>query len=161
VAERWVVNASPLISLGRIGRLDLLSALAVEIVVPDAVAAEVRRVDDTASATLNTPAFGIEKVDLHPLVGPWGLGAGEAAVLSFAKDSGSHVAVLDDLVARRCASALRIPSRGTLGIVLLAKSRGIISSAAAVLTDLQVAGLYVSPSLVAHALDLVGEGKKS
>jgi predicted nucleic acid-binding protein len=100
VTERWVVNASPLISLGRIGRLDLLSALAAEVVVPQAVATEVERPGDGGSTSLIAPTFRIENVDPHPVVTPWGLGPGETAVLSLARRSGSHVAVLDDLAAR-------------------------------------------------------------
>jgi predicted nucleic acid-binding protein len=158
VTERWVVNASPLISLGKIGRLDLLSTLAAEVVVPEAVATEVERLGDSGSTGLIAPTFRIEKVDPHPLVTPWGLGLGEVAVLSLAQRSGSHVALLDDVAARRCAAALRIPTRGTLGVVLLAKSRGIIPSAATIIAALQAAGLYLSPDLVAYALNLVGEG---
>ena len=40
--ERWVLNASPLILLARIGREDLLLTLADDVVVPQAVAAEVQ-----------------------------------------------------------------------------------------------------------------------
>jgi predicted nucleic acid-binding protein len=53
VSERWVVNASPLIALGRIGRLDLLAALADEVVIPEDVVSEVERgpsVDQTMRA---------------------------------------------------------------------------------------------------------------
>ena len=39
------------------------------------------------------------------------------------------VAVIDDLAARRCAAALGIPCRGCLGLVLLAKKRGVLSTA--------------------------------
>jgi predicted nucleic acid-binding protein len=38
VSERWVVNASPLIVLGTIGRLDLLASLPGDVVVPEIVA---------------------------------------------------------------------------------------------------------------------------
>ena len=78
-------------------------------------------------------------------------------MLSMAKAQAGLVAILDDLAARRCASALGIPTRGTVGVVLLAKTRQVIPSAAAVLADLGHAGLYLSPNLVAHALSLVGE----
>lgn len=37
----WIVNASPLILLGKIGRLDLLEALAPTFIVPTAVASEI------------------------------------------------------------------------------------------------------------------------
>ena len=39
--ETWVVNASPLISLAKIGRLDLLRAAEREILIPEAVAQEI------------------------------------------------------------------------------------------------------------------------
>ena len=41
MAEYWVLNASPLIVLARIGRENLLPALADQIVIPQAVAAEI------------------------------------------------------------------------------------------------------------------------
>lgn len=37
----WVVNASPLILLGKIDRVDLLSQLSDELIVPDVVVREV------------------------------------------------------------------------------------------------------------------------
>jgi predicted nucleic acid-binding protein len=40
VTRRFAVNSSPLILLGRISRLDLLPALAEEVVVPQAVLQE-------------------------------------------------------------------------------------------------------------------------
>lgn len=39
--ETWVVNASPIISLGWIGRLDLLDADATRLLLPEAVVTEV------------------------------------------------------------------------------------------------------------------------
>ena len=41
MSERWILNASPLIVLARIDHTDLLLALADELVVPRAVAAEI------------------------------------------------------------------------------------------------------------------------
>jgi hypothetical protein len=37
VSDVWVLNASPVILLGKIGRLDLMESLAVKAVVPNAV----------------------------------------------------------------------------------------------------------------------------
>jgi predicted nucleic acid-binding protein len=58
VAERAVVNASPLIFLSRAGLLDLLQLISSEIIVPQIVAAEIEvrgESDPTAQALANTP----------------------------------------------------------------------------------------------------------
>ena len=62
-----------------------------------------------------------------------------------------------DLAARRCAMTLDIPVRGTLGLVLLAKKRGIIPLARPVLEQLKKAGMYLSNSVINQALAQVGE----
>ena len=53
MADVWVVNASPIIALGKIGRLRLLSDLNARVIVPPVVRAEVLRVEvqliDTSS----------------------------------------------------------------------------------------------------------------
>ena len=41
MAKRWVINASPLIVLANIGQIGLLTTLADEIVIPDAVVREI------------------------------------------------------------------------------------------------------------------------
>lgn len=40
--RRWVLNASPVILLGKVGQIGLLEALCGEMVIPAALAAEVR-----------------------------------------------------------------------------------------------------------------------
>ena len=42
MSDLWVVNASPLIVMGKIGHLDLLTQLSKEVVVPIAVADEIK-----------------------------------------------------------------------------------------------------------------------
>jgi predicted nucleic acid-binding protein len=157
VPERWVVDASPLIALGSIRRLDLLTSLAEDIVVPQAVASEVLRVADEASRAFAERSFRTTAIEPDEAISRWGLGRGETAVLTFARSTPGYVAIIDDLSARRCAAALGISVRGTLGIVLLGKRRGVISSARATLEELRAAGLYLSSAVVAAALSLVDE----
>ena len=56
----------------------------------------------------------------------WRLGAGEASVLALAAEHPGTEAIVDDLAGRRCAASLNILVRGTLGIVLVAKRRGLV-----------------------------------
>jgi predicted nucleic acid-binding protein len=67
------------------------------------------------------------------------------------------VAVLDDLAGRKAAESLRIPVRGTLGLVLLAKKRGAVTAARPILEDLVRAGMFLSTKVLDRALRIVGE----
>jgi len=153
VAERPSINASPLIYLSRAGLLDLLQIIAPEIVVPQTVAADVTaraiRQNDWLKVTQTPP--------VPPEITAWSLGAGESAVLSWASANKNTEAIVDDLAARRCAAALQIPARGTLGIVLTAKRRGEISAARPLLEKLRQNGMYLSDKVLNQALSLIGE----
>ncbi len=161
MAELPSINASPLIYLSRAGLLDLLQVIAPEIVVPQTVAAEILRrgvADVTVLAIRQNDWLKITPTPpVPPEITAWSLGAGESAVLSWASANKNTEAIVDDLAARRCAAALQIPVRGTLGIVLTAKQRGEISAARPLLEKLRKNGMYLSDKVLNHALLLVGE----
>ena len=87
----------------------------------------------------------------------WGLGLGETAVLAVALERRPATALLDDAAARTCARALGIEVMGTLGVVLRAKRKAIISSAADVLKTLRTAGLHLDDKVARSALTGIGE----
>ncbi|MEP6906042.1 MAG: hypothetical protein ABI875_08140 [Gemmatimonadales bacterium] len=90
--DTWVVNASPLISLAKIGRLDLLRAEGRDVLIPAAVEEEILAGprDDAALIALTAHAFAEPVVSAQRVeVLEWGLGAGETAVLSLALDRGA------------------------------------------------------------------------
>jgi predicted nucleic acid-binding protein len=62
-------------------------------------------------------------------------------------------AILDDGEARKCARAFSVPVKGTLAVVLLAKQRGLISSAARVLQQLLDIGFRLDEHIVRDALE--------
>lgn len=153
-SEIWVVNSSPLISLARIQRLDLLSGSGRRLLVPHAVALEVLQgpEEDPARSSLEGGfAAPYPTVDLDPDLSPWGLGSGESAVLSLARRIGA-TAVVDDRDARVAANTLGIRTIGTLGVVLDARRAGRIAAAAPVVRLLHDAGLRLSHRVIADAL---------
>jgi predicted nucleic acid-binding protein len=77
-------------------------------------------------------------------------------VLSHAP-SRKATAILDDRAGRRCALAHRIPVRGTLGLVLIAKQRGKIEAARPVLERLREEGMYLSDAILNRALAMAAE----
>lgn len=161
MAERPAVNASPLILLSRAGLLDFLGLAGPEIVVPQPVAAEIRTggSGDAAVRALESIPWltVVEAPPVPAAIQAWDLGEGESSVLAWAHGNPGTLAILDDLAARRCAAAVRIPVRGTLGLVLLAKQRGRIKTARPVLEGMRVSGMYLSDTVLNQALALVGE----
>ena len=106
-SKRWVVNASPLILLGKTDNLELLGALADVVAVPRAVVDEVRAKPDgipiVQTLTHNAAFRVVDDEAVSPDILRWDLGAGETQVITNAQRHGAARVVIDDLEARRCA----------------------------------------------------------
>lgn len=161
MAELAVVNASPLIFLAKAGLIELLRLVSPQVMVPDLVAQEIGcrgREDLTARALAATPwLVTAPAAPIPPLIQSWDLGAGESAVLTYAHANPGTTAIIDDGAGRRCAEMLGIPLSGTLGLVLLAKRRGVIPAARPVIATLKQHGMFLSDATIDRALALVGE----
>ena len=156
-----VIDASPLILLSRIGRLDLLLNLERRLVVPVPVLLEVRaKGDQDPTVQAVGRASYLEEVPALPIPEPirrWDLGRGEASALAWAMEHPGTLALLDDLEGRRCAESQGISLLGTAGLVLLSKRRRLIPAAAPVLRELVAKGMYLSEATVASLLRRAGE----
>jgi predicted nucleic acid-binding protein len=154
-----------LISLARVGQVELLTSLPKQTIVPRAVVEELFRApeEDPARRAVEGGLFKIVETPASPSgILSWDLGPGETAVLSYVFTHRKWIAVLDDGAARRCARSLSLNITGTLAIVLLAKKCGLIDSAAEVLYDLRDADFRLDDTLIREALArTVGEKWKA
>jgi predicted nucleic acid-binding protein len=161
VAERPATNASPLIFLSRAGLVDFLQLEGNQIVVPKPVAKEIQRRgsdDPTVQAIEKTNWLCVvEPPPIPDTIRAWDLGVGETSVLARGSHNPGTVIIVDDLAARRCAASHGISVRGTLGLVLTAKKRGMIPEARPVLEKLRQSGMYLSDRILNQALALIGE----
>lgn len=159
--KKWIVNASPLISLAAVHMESVLFALADQIAIPDAVAKEVLagRRHDPAYLLVEANKIPVLESQVIPTeIAAWDLGAGESAVLTYAYTHPGWIAILDDGMARKCAQSFSIPMKGTLSIILLAKQAGLIPSAAQAIRELLGVGLRLQDNLIRDALrKTVGE----
>jgi predicted nucleic acid-binding protein len=156
----WVINASPLILLGKINQLELAEKLATGLIVPQAVFDEIATggQDPFIQTTLNWAQRYIKPNIAVPVsILNWDIGAGESQVLAHCLLISGSKAVLDDGEARAAAQSHRIRLLGTLGIILRAKQSGLIPAAKPVVERLLAHGSYLSESLVRDALGKVGE----
>lgn len=158
-----VLDASPLITLARIGSLSLLRPLAEEIIIPDAVYAEcVSRASGRPGSIEIAQADWIIhravenriRVDhLHPRVG-----LGEAEVIILAREIGSDaIVVLDDATDRQIATQEGCRVVGLLGLLVLAKKRGLLQAVRPLLDAMRTSGFFVGSDLYAAILRQVGE----
>jgi len=158
--EIWVINASPLILLGKLGRTDLLEKLARQVLVPQAVFREVvagATGDAAMQAALGWAAPRVQNdILVPPAISAWDLGAGESQVLAHCL-AGGHRAVLDDGEARAAAKVHSVLLVGSLGVILRARKAGLIPAARPLVEQLIESGSYLSADLVRQALLKVGE----
>jgi len=161
MTRRWTVDASPLILLGKVDHLWLLRDLSDELIVPDAVAQEVRVKPEGERSLDELLAYSSVRV-AAPVAVPhevevWDLGRGESEVLAVALVEAASRAVVDDLEARRCGQALGVDVIGTLGVVLRAKREGLLPAARPTMAHLREVGLYVADDLIDRVLGYLGE----
>ena len=158
--ESAVVNASPLIYLGRTGNLRLIEGCARSVYLPDVVLEEIRAGQAEPAVPALDAATWLKVVSVGSVpsqVAAWNLGAGESAVLAWALAHTGTRAIIDDREGRRCAGQLGVEVVGTVGLVLAAKRRGLVPTARPVIDELIANGLYLSEEIVDRALALVGE----
>jgi predicted nucleic acid-binding protein len=162
VPIKRIVNASPLILLAKIGRIDLLNSQDVDVVVPLPVLHEVvpdldNHADPVVQA-IGGPGWRIVHGAAVPeTLNRWKLDRGEESVLAIALANPGCEVVIDDRAGRRCAEAHGIMLLGTVGLVILAKRLGRIAEVRPIIEDLRRAGLYVTDALIADALGRPGE----
>ncbi|WP_295392744.1 DUF3368 domain-containing protein [uncultured Thiodictyon sp.] len=158
---RLVVNSSPLIHLAEAGLLHLLRDAAPTVWVPEPVAREIRAYGDLDPTARALAAHDWLEVQPVPAASAqclaWDLGPGETAVLELVRGFPESTAVIDDLAGRRCAEALGLSLRGTVGLVLAAKQTGRLAAARPVLEHLRDSGMYLSDAVLQRALRWVGE----
>jgi predicted nucleic acid-binding protein len=159
--QLWVVNASPIILLAKIGQVHLLEKLPVDLVIPKGVVQEISQGAEPDSAKHWLAQRGkiwVREIgSIDPKVAAFKLGLGETQVISYALTHPDYLAIVDDRAARNCALALRVPVRGTLGVLLLAKRRAKIIQVKSLIQLLQKVGLRIDQKLVAEVIKLAGE----
>ena len=152
-----VSNSSPLISLGAIGRLDLLHELFGEISIPLAVLQEVRSVEISTESWIDPRE--VESPTL-PQALESELDRGEAEAIALAIELKADLLLMDERRGRRLAARFGLKVLGVLGILVDSKRNGLIEKVEPVLIELQKkAGFRISPELYRRALQEAEEAE--
>ncbi len=162
--SKRIVNASPLILLGKINRLDLLFVGTREVAVPATVLAEVSdpRLGNLPGWDESLPPLRVDTdVPIPTEVFRYALDPGESMVLALAlayKATGEDVeVVLDEKKGRRSAQALELAITGTAGLLILGKQDGQVHQVKPLLDELERKGMYLGSHLRREILDAADE----
>jgi hypothetical protein len=148
-----VSDASPLIALGRIGRLDLLREIFGSLVIPDAVWKEVVEagIDKEGSVNVAEAAWiSRQSVLDYSLVNllRHDLGAGEAEAIVLARECNADFLLIDERLGRSAAKSLGLKVVGLVGVLIEARERGLVTDAGSLMDHLHGdAGFWISEDL--------------
>jgi predicted nucleic acid-binding protein len=159
-----VSNSSPLIGLSAIGSLNLLNSLYGTIHIPEAVYEEVvvkghgrtgaQEVDVASWIIRHTVTDAREVTQLRDKAG---LHQGESEAIMLAIELHASEVILDDPSARHYATEQKLPVIGTVGVLLVAKTKGLIPSVKSPLDALIAFGFRINPIIYQAVLRTAGE----
>lgn len=151
MSRKVVVNSTPIIALGKCGKLDILKELFGEIIIPDAVYKEICAKHDVTFEALNDAKDWIHVQSISDVEDKKMYRArlhdGEVEVMILAQEINADLVLIDDYAARSTAKYLDLPLGGTLGALLVAKRKGIIDSVSATIQEMETHNIYYSESL--------------
>ena len=162
---RVVSNTSPLSSLARIGRLNLLCKQCSQLLVPEAVVKELR--DPASPPALKTVDQALQEGWIIPAqvrdrrlvrLLTSELDLGEAEAIALAMETSAGLILIDELEGRRTARRLGLRVTGVLGVLLRAKKAGQIRSLRREVEALRKqAHFFISPRVEGDVLRAAGE----
>ena len=150
-----VINASPLIFLGKLERLHLLNQLFDTVYVPAAVIDEINK-EANATEQLGLKNLIYEELVITNRIAVKGLlgrlHLGEVEAIVGAVEHNIPAVILDDNAARNKAKQFGLIVTGTLGVLLKASKKGLIESLEQDIFRLLEVGLYVSDEIIKRIL---------
>ena len=161
-----VSDTTPIISLLKARRVELLEAMFGEVIVPTAVYEELvsnpRFADE---AELVKSSVFIRKVILHNtqeiclLMRSAGLDEGESEAITLARERRAHVLLMDEAKGRQVAKRMGLPVMGTLGLLLASCKRGLLGREDVLecIEAMEKADIRISDTLHRYIIDRLDE----
>ncbi len=160
--HKVVVNSTPLIILASIDKLEILKKLYGRVFIPNGVLNEISVKGDLKLGKEQIRKYDFIKVkeirnQQTKKFFRTSLHIGEVEVMILYDEIQANLCVIDDLLARKYAEHLGLIVTGTLGILLKAKQKGIISPLKPLLDKLIKNGFYIDDKLYDQILQIAGE----
>ena len=159
-----ISNTGPLIGLAKIRQIFLLKGVAEEVLIPPVVRKELFGKVGSESEEIDRALNDFIRLADPPPVEPTtekaiaSLDEGEKQAIGLASTfEGDALLLLDDRAARRVAEKLHVPITGLVGLLLLAKEKGLVKDVRSLVRELRNNGYWFSDEIMDVAARLAGE----
>ena len=154
-----IADSSALVALSICECLPLLDTLFGDVKVPQAVYDEVcitgKPESDALSVYLDGKVCNVLAV--KPIEKSNGLGKGELAAIRLYKELSADLLLIDDARARKVAYLNNLEVMGSLGVLLLAKQKGLIVAVKPCINRLRSSDIFISEHLLEKLLVVANE----
>ena len=159
-----VSNTGPIIGLAKIEKLDLLKIMGKEILIPPFVYKELfGKIGPEAKEIELALRDFIRVMPVNLSVAPGKrslveLDEGERQAILLARSLGKDTLLLmDDYAGRKAAKDLKIAVTGLVGLLILAKKRGLVERVVPLIEGIRLNGYWLSDEVIGIARRLAGE----
>lgn len=161
---KLVSNTGPIIGLAKIGRLDLLNNLVGEVLIPPfvhkelfgKVGSEAVMIEEGLRNFINVAEVTATERSVEAVLSELDEGERQAIALAFGL-GGDVLLLIDDRAGRQAAKRLGVPVTGLVGLLLLAKEKGLVNRVEPLIRKLRESGYWISDEVVTAAKKLAGE----
>lgn len=159
-----VSDTTPLITLMKAEKLDILHSLFGEVVIPEAVFSEVtgnESFQEEADVIRNSKYIKVVKVhDVNQvsfLQRATGLDLGESEAIIYADETKADLLLMDEAAGRRVAQNMNLSITGSTGVLIRAFQSGLITKEEAddAFNRIRKANRHISEKLINKALDMI------
>ena len=146
-----ISDTSCLILLEKLHKLELLKSVFGKVIITQVIADEFEKVIPEFIQIGNPKDKNYQRI-LESFLDP-----GEASAIALALEKENPLLIIDDYKARREAKQLRIKYTGTLGILIVAKEKGLIPSVSEILKEIVNTDFRISEKLIEEVKMKSGE----
>ena len=146
-----VSDTSCLILLDKLSRIDLLKSLFGNITITQIIADEFGKTVPDFIHIEDPKDINYQKI-LESFLDP-----GEASAIALALEEDDCLLIIDEFKGRREAKQLGLKYTGTIGLLIAAKEKGLISSVKDIIDEIRKTDFRISETLIKEAMNRSGE----
>ena len=159
-----VSDTTPLITLMKVGRLNILHSLFGEVCIPKAVFSEVtgnETFENEADIIRNSEYIKVVMVrdqrQVEFLQRATGLDLGESEAIIYADEIQADLLLMDEAAGRKVAQNMNLPITGSIGVLIKAFKSGIITADEAddAFARIKRTSRHISEPLINKALEMI------